>query len=211
MTVDHDLNGDSFNHIFTFYTTNGYTAEGDNIGGYNRLDGGWIQYHPTIYPGIRVNGSSVQGSTQLEIGIKYQLYEGNWWFAVNNNETGLWIWIGYYPASLFNGGLGNLVNWVSFGGEIYSALANPCSTQDQMGSGVEASAGWTHACYQRNLHNQSNTSGTIVNYDGVPEVDVAANNCPINQYTVACFMDSPTSWGSYQYFGGPSETASAVA
>jgi hypothetical protein len=44
----------------------------------------------------------------------------------------------------------------------------------------------------------------------VPEVDAAANNCPVNDYTVACFMNSGTNWGSYQYFGGPSKTAPAV-
>jgi Neprosin len=204
LTVDKNLNGDAFNHIFTYYTTNGYTADGNNLGGYNRLVTGWIQYHPTIYPGIRVNGSSVQGGEQLEIAVKYQLYQGNWWFGVNNNESGPWIWIGYYPASLFNGGLGNQVDWVAFGGEVYTALANPCSTQDQMGSGRHAVVGWSHAAYQRNLRNQSSPSGAMVNFNGVPEVDAAANNCPLNEFTIQCFMDSGSSWGSYQYYGGPS-------
>jgi hypothetical protein len=203
-TVDHSLNGDSFPHIFSFYTTNGYTAEGNNIGGYNRLQSGWIQYNASIFPGIRINGSSAQGGVQLEIGLKYQLYEGNWWLGFNNNESGPWIWLGYYPASLFGGALGNLAQFVSFGGEVYSALANPCSTTDQMGSGREAKDGWTHAAYQRNLENQSNAGGSMVGFNGVPEVDTAASNCPTNKYSIQCFMDSGSSWGSYQYFGGPS-------
>jgi len=205
LTVDKSLNGDLYNHLFIYYTTNGYTKDGNNIGGYNRLDKGWIQYNSAIYPGIRINGSSTQGaSTQLEIGIKYQLYQGNWWFGFNNNESGPWIWLGYYPASLFNGGLGNIVNWVSFGGEVYSALANPCSTTDQMGSGRHASTGWSHAAYQRSMRNQLNTGGSMVNFNGVPEVDTAASNCPLNMYTIQCFMNSGSSFGSYQYYGGPS-------
>ncbi|MBV9328232.1 MAG: neprosin family prolyl endopeptidase [Chloroflexi bacterium] len=203
LTVDKSLNGDAYNHLFTYYTTNGYTKDGDNIGGYNRLEKGWIQYHASIYPGIRINGSSVQGGTQLEIGIKYQLYQGNWWFGFNNNESGPWIWLGYYPASLYGGGLGNVVQWVAFGGEVYSALANPCSTTDQMGSGRHAADGWSHAAYQRNLHNQSNTGGTVVNFNGVSEVDTAASGCPANAYTIQTFMNSGSSWASYQYYGGP--------
>jgi hypothetical protein len=203
LTVDRNLNGDLANHIFTFYTTNGYTAEGNNIGGYNRLDGGWVQYSPTIFPGIRVNGSSTPGQGQLEIGLKYQLFEGNWWLGFNNNESGPWIWMGYYPAGLFDGGLGNVAQWIAFGGEVYSALANPCATQDQMGSGRQAAEGWSYSAYQRNLHVQSDTNGTTVDFDGVPGVDAAANTCTTNDFTIDCVMNSGSSWASYQFFGGP--------
>ena len=219
LTVDKGLNGDSYNHLFTFYATNGYPAAGqtitgvngkpaigNNIGGYNRAYAGWIQYHPTIFPGIRINGSSAANGAQLDLGIKYQLFEDNWWFGINNSpgETGAWTWIGYYPASLFSGGLGNYVQWVSFGGEVYSALSNPCSTTDQMGSGRRAAAGFAHAAYQKNLRNQSDTNGTMVNFDGTPETDTAAAKCPSNSYTIQPFMNSGSGWGSYQYYGGPS-------
>ena len=203
LTVDRGLNGDLGNHLFTFYTTNGYSVEGDDLGGYNRLQAGWVQYHPTIYPGIRVNGTSMPGSLQLELGIKFQLYEGNWWFAVNNREAGPWIWIGYYPASLFAGALGERVDWVGFGGEVYSSLADPCSTRDQMGSGRHASAGWQHAAFQRNLHTQSHASGAITNFDGAAMIDVAASRCARDEFSVDCSMNSGSTWGSYHFFGGP--------
>jgi len=203
LTVDRGLDGDQANHLFTFYTTTGYAIEGNDLGGYNRLEAGWIQYHPTIYPGIRVNGTSVRGSMQLELGIKYQLFEGNWWFAVNNREAGPWIWIGYYPAHLFTGGLANQVDWVAFGGEVYSSLAYPCSSRDEMGSGRHAAVGWQQAAFQRNLHTQSNRAGAITNFKGVPDVDVAASRCPTEQYTVDAHMNSGSPWGSYQFFGGP--------
>jgi hypothetical protein len=203
LTVDRSLNGDLTNHIFSYYTTNGYTADGDNIGGYNRIHKGWTQIHASIFPGIRINGSSVQGGVQLEIGLKYQLFNGNWWLGFNNNESGPWIWLGYYPASLFAGGIGGHAEFVSFGGEVFSALANPCSTKDQMGSGRHAAASFGHSTFQRNLRNQSNTGGAMVNFNGIAEVDSGAKNCPGNVYTIQCFMNSGSTWGSYQYFGGP--------
>jgi hypothetical protein len=204
LTVDHTLNGDSANHLFTYYTTNGYTKDGDNLGGYNRLVKGWVQYDSSIFPGIRINGASQQGvSPQLEIGIKFQLWQNNWWFGFNNNESGPWIWLGYYPGSLFNGGIANQAQWVAWGGEVYTALANPCTTTDQMGSGKKAADGWTRACYQRLIHNQTDLNGTLANYDGVASADVAANNCPTDEYTVETFMNSGSSWDSYQFFGGP--------
>ena len=57
--------------------------------------------------------------------MKFQLYREptngqlNWWIAVQG------IWMGYYPASLFNGGVGNDVEWIGFGGEVFSSLSNP--------------------------------------------------------------------------------------
>jgi hypothetical protein len=206
LTVDQGLNGDLSNHIFSFYTVNNY-GNGNpaaNIGGYNALVSGWVQIHKTIFPGIRVNGSSEQGGTQLEIGLKYQLFEGNWWLGFSNDGSKPWVWLGYYPASLFNG-LANNGNWLSFGGEVESLLANPCSTQDQMGSGRVASTGWTHAAFQRLLINQTDAGGTLVNYNGIAEVDVGARDCSLNLYTVQLFMNSGTNWGSYQYYGGPSQ------
>jgi hypothetical protein len=32
------------------------------------------------------------------------------------------------------------------------------------------------------------TSGAMVNFNGVPEVDAAANNCSLNEFTIQCFM-----------------------
>ncbi len=203
LTVDRSLNGDFFNHLFIYYTTNGYTKDGNDLGGYNRQNAGWMQVHPAIFPGIRVNGSSVQGGQQLEVGIKYQLWQGNWWFGVNNDETAPWIWLGYYPGKLFKGGLKNEVQWVSFGGEVASALKNPCDTKDQMGSGRHADAGWTHAAYQRSLRNQVDLDGSMVDFNGDANIDVAGNNCKTNEYSIHCYMESDSNFRSYQYYGGP--------
>jgi hypothetical protein len=194
-TVDQELNGDTIAHIFTYYTTNGYSQDGNNLGGYNRLYSGWQQYSSWCFPGIRINGASTIGGQQLGIEIKYQLWQNNWWFAAQG------IWMGYYPASLFNGGIGNYAEWVGFGGEVYSSLANPALTEDQMGSGRQAQDGWTYAAFQINLQNQSDANGTMVNHVGTPETDTA--NGGTNPYDIQMNMDSGTSWGSYFYAGGP--------
>ena len=196
-TVDKTLNGDTIAHVFTYYTTNGYSTDGNHLGGYNRLYDGWKQYSSSIFPGARINGISTPGGQQLDISIKFQLYQGNWWFAVQG------VWIGYYPASLFNGGLGNHAEWIGFGGEVYSSLANPSLTKDQMGSGRQAPDGWTHAAFQRNLRNQSETNGTMVNSNGTASTDTA--NGGANPYDIQMHMDSGSTWGSYVYVGGPTK------
>ncbi len=212
LTVDKSLNGDDSAHLFIYFTTNGYGGDGDNIGGYNQLHKGWVQTHPTIFPGTGFNGISSDGSTQHEIGIKFQLYQSNWWFGIEDADSGpSWSWLGYYPGTLFKKGLDTVAQWVSFGGEVFSALANPCSTKDQMGSGRQAASGWTHAAYQRNLRIQTNTTTTLeetvtlVNFNGVAGVDAAATTCTSNPYTIQTTMNNTGSWGSFQYFGGPTK------
>jgi hypothetical protein len=202
-TVDHTLNGDLFPHLFIYYTTNSYASSGDFVGGYNQFQKGWIQVDSSIYPGIRLLNVSAIDGVQAEMGLKFQLYGGNWWLGVKLLEGDPWIWVGYYPAGLFAGGLVNFAQWVSFGGEVYSALANPCNTTDEMGSGRQAAGGYRRAAYQRNLHNQTNASGTTVNFNGVTEMDAAASDCPVDPYTIVAFMNSGSAWESYQYFGGP--------
>ena len=138
---------------------------------------------------------STAGGAQLEVSIKFQLWQGNWWFAVQG------IWMGYYPATLFGGGIGNNAEWVAFGGEVYSSLSNPALTKDQMGSGRRAEDGWTHAAFQRNLRNQIDLNGTMANNNGTASSDTA--NGGLNPYDIQMHMNSGSNWGSYFYVGGP--------
>jgi Neprosin len=50
-TVDALLNGDTTPHVFTYYTTNEYSQDADNLGGYYRTVTGWVQYDRNVYPG----------------------------------------------------------------------------------------------------------------------------------------------------------------
>jgi hypothetical protein len=118
--------------------------------------------------------------------------------------------MGYYPATLYNGGLGKKVEWIGSGGEVYSSLKNPESTKDQMGSGWQAQAGWTKAAFLRNLRNQSDMNGAMVNNNGFPSED-AATSGGADPYTIQMDMESGTTWGSYFYVGGPTPAGDHVA
>lgn len=209
-TVDQLLNGDTQPHIFTYYTTNGYTQDGNNLGGYNTMYNGWVQYSSSVFPGIRINGISTWGGPQFDVSMKFQLYREpnngplNWWVAVQD------IWMGYYPASLFSGGLGNNVDWIGCGGEVYSSLSNPELTDDQMGSGWQAQAGWSKAAFLRNLRNQSDLNGTMTENNGAATSDVASPG-GADPYTIQMDMESGSTWGSYFYVGGPIPLADATA
>jgi len=143
------------------------------------------------------------------VSMKFQLYREptngqlNWWIAVQG------VWMGYYPASLFNGGLGNNVDWAASGGEVYSSLANPASTTDQMGSGWQAHAGWTKAAFLRNLRVQTDMNGTMVSNNGTGTTDTATGG-GADPYTIQMDMDSGSSWGSYFFVGGPTPLASTA-
>jgi hypothetical protein len=199
-TVDESLNGDDKPHIFTYYTVNGYTQDGDNKGGYNRVNDGWKQHSSSVFPGIRVGPISAFGGTQWDISMKFKLHKQesgkvNWWVAVQGK------WIGYYPASLFDGGLGHHVDWIGVGGEVYSGLGNPEHTKDQMGSGHKAADGWRKAAFLRNLRNQTDMSGAMVNNNGTATSNVATPG-GADPYTIQMHMNSGGSWKSYFYVGG---------
>lgn len=202
-TVDNDLNGDWVPHLFTYYTTNGYTNDGDNQGGYNQEVDGWVQVSSSIYPGTVFSPFSTQGGAQYGFGYKYLLYENNWWFFVHGAGAGQFI--GYYPSWLFFGApgdsefstLGAVAEWVGFWGEVYSSLSNPNDSTTQMGSGRKAEAGWSHACFQKNL--RITPSAKEVNFNGAPSAEDPA------KYDIQNHMNSGGSFGSYFYAGGPSK------
>jgi hypothetical protein len=118
-TVDPGLNGDLAPHLFTYFTTNDYTADGDNIGGYNRLQTGWVQSSATTFPGSSPATSSIDQQVN-RYDMLFMLWQGNWWFKIENE------WVGYYAASLFGtGAMASSASWLSFGGEVFSGLPNP--------------------------------------------------------------------------------------
>jgi hypothetical protein len=208
-TVDQSLNGDTQPHIFTYFTTNNYTTDGDDIGGYNTEYKGFSQYSSpsttgaVVFPGIRINGVCTPGGAQVDVSMKFQLYREpvtgvlNWWVAVQG------IWMGYYPASLYGrGGMSAGANLLASGGEVFSGLANPEATHDQMGSGVQASAGWTRAAFLRLLRNQTDMNGTMANSNGVGSNDAAVAG-GADPYTNQPSMNSGSSWDSYFFAGGP--------
>jgi hypothetical protein len=191
-----DLYNDWNPHLFIFYTTNGYTQGGNNLGGYNTDVTGWVQRSSVVYPGMRL-AESVQGGDQYELSLKVTLSQGNWWVRVGNE------WMGYYPSSLFNsGGLHDLAGTVDWGGEIVDDVANhPEPTSTWMGSGHFPSEGWQRAAYMRNLAYQSDSAGTMVPMQGYASVTNP------NAYQIAADFTGAIGWGSYFYWGGPGGVA----
>jgi len=187
-----DKYGDWIPHLFVYYTTNGYTKDADNVGGYNQEVKGWIQYSKSVYPGAISNHVSTPGGDQWELFIKYQLYEGNWWLNVGGE------WIGYYPASLYaNPGLSTGADRILFFGEIVDSASHREATKTQMGTGYFAEYRWPYAAYQRLLRYQTDANGSMADYNG------SAIITDSKDYDAELHMNSGTNWQSYFWFGGP--------
>jgi hypothetical protein len=197
-----DLTGDWVPHLFTCFTTNGYSDPGDNKGGYNTDVDGWVQYDDTIFPGMTFTPYSTRGGDQYKIAIKYQLYQGNWWLACQGR------WVGYYPGSLFGyqiplfGGmtmLGDHADWIGFWGEIFDSEDVPGRTSSDMGSGYFPDKGWTWSAYMHNLLVQTNIYGAMADYDGSADLYVTDPD----MYDIETHFKSGSGWKSYLYLGGP--------
>ncbi|TVY29144.1 hypothetical protein LHYA1_G002679 [Lachnellula hyalina] len=182
-------------HLFTYFTTCAYQCSGDNKGGWNADQAGWIQVNNKYYPGTVFVPNSVDGGAQYEIQIEYQLYQGNWWLYVIDT------WIGYYPASIFSAGEADASVTLAAGsdtifyyGEVFNN-ENALTTTD-MGSGEFAAAGAGKAAYMRNMVYQDAKSGFHDYTGGFWNSDIA-------RYTNDAHLSSGTNWGSYVYLGGP--------
>ncbi|KAI0478281.1 hypothetical protein F4859DRAFT_52327 [Xylaria cf. heliscus] len=183
-------------HLFSYFTTNGYSADGDNVGGWNRDHAGWVQVDSTIYPGIAFSPLSTDGGSQYELEIGYYLSGGNWW---------LWCldrYIGYYPASLFSQNV-NAANTladhsdiIDFYGEIYNSETTLTTTD--MGSGEFPNTGFGKSAYIHNIQ-YINTGNTYQDYNGQNQLIVSDTS----RYNILPTWSSGTNWGSYFYLGGP--------
>jgi hypothetical protein len=187
-----DLYGDWVPHLFIFYTTNGYTSSGDNKGGYNQDVDGWVQYSSTIYPEALSSPLSTFGGTQYIMNLKWQLWQGNWWLRVNG------VWIGYYPASLFNtAGLRNQAEKTAWYGEVVDSGAHAGTTSTDMGNGHWPYEGWQRCAFMNNLAYQSGTGGQAARYN--PGTVYASHpNC----YGIESHFNNTGSWGPYFWWGG---------
>ncbi|KAI3332209.1 hypothetical protein HD806DRAFT_185979 [Xylariaceae sp. AK1471] len=183
-------------HLFSYFTTNGYSADADNVGGWNRDHAGWVQVDSTIYPGISFSPMSTDGGSQYELEIGYYLQDGNWW---------LWCldhYIGYYPASLFSQGvnaadtLADHSDLIDFYGEIYNS--ETAMTTTDMGSGEFPQTGFGKSAYIHNIL-YIDYSSVYQDYNGASQLVVSDTG----RYNILPTWSSGSSWGSYFYLGGP--------
>jgi hypothetical protein len=189
--VSYEIYGDWEPHLFTFFTTNGYSAYGDNLGGYNDYVRGWRQQARAVHPGAISRPVSESGGVQYELSIRVQLFENDaWWVRVNG------IWIGSYPLTLFNStGLLDHSDSADWGGEIWDSREHG-TTETDMGSGQFPYAGWQHCAYMRNLLYLSTLDGTLERFRGYP--DPTYPLC----YGIAADHESTGPFGSHFWWGG---------
>jgi len=184
-------------HLFTYFTTDGYTSNADNKGGWNTDVAGWVQVDSSIYPGIAFAPLSTDGGDQYELEIGYYLTGGNWW---------LWCldrFVGYYPASLFSQGvnaadtLADHSDIIDFYGEIYNSETEMTTTD--MGSGEFPEAGFGKSAYLHNIYYIDQNSNNYVDYNGDNQLVISDTG----RYNLNKNWNSGSSWGSYFYLGGP--------
>jgi len=168
--------------LFVYYTPDNHVS-----GCYNLLcpGSGFRQRGSTAVLGGTLTVSQ-SGGNQYDYVMGFFLTGGAWWFNFNGD------WIGYYPTSLFGSGrLASSAGSVGFGGETSGIGAFPA-----MGSGVFPLAGFGRAAYQRNVF--------VTPVGGAAR---AANLTPGQQfpqcYNIIVVNNSPTTWGTHLYFGGP--------
>ncbi len=194
---DREIYGDWVPHLFVFFTTNGYTKRGDDIGGYNQDVDGWVQYSSSVFPEALSTPLSAFGGTQYIMNLKWQLWQENWWLRVNG------VWIGYYPANLFSdSGLRSQAEKNSWYGEIVDSGDHDGTTRTDMGNGHWPYEGWQHCAYMSNLAYQSGTGGEMARYN--PGTVYASHpNC----YGIEPHFDNTGSWGPYFWWGGSGKNA----
>jgi hypothetical protein len=206
-TVDLSVNGDLAPHLFTYFTTNGYQSNGNNVGGYNTMYEGFVRsadpFAADVYPGFVLNEISSEGGPQYELGIRVQGDGNGNWYAYTAVDGLEWYLLGYYPNSLWGdteGGKNKFATAYScqFGGEVFSGLANPCATVDQMGSGISPIEAYGYAAYQRNIRVLVGKSWQDLSGIGL---QYASPGCESVNYEVS--TDTDKLWGSHLYFGGP--------
>jgi hypothetical protein len=170
-------------HLFIYWTPDDY-----NTGGLNLKVPGFKQTDNSVMLGGPLYASS-PGGTQYEYLMGFFFTAGSWWFNFNGT------WVGYYPASLF--GTGQLkanAERISFGGEAVGSGNLP-----PMGSGAFPGGGFGSAAYQRNA------IVTPVGGSAQPANLVPMQTSP-SCYQISLANNTPTTWGTFMYFGGPAGT-----
>ncbi|WP_180982578.1 neprosin family prolyl endopeptidase [Methylocella silvestris] len=127
--------------FFIYWTSDGYTTKGC----YNLTCAAFVQTSNTFAIGGALKPWSTSPKKQVALELMYFLYQGKWWLYVNGTAAANAI--GYYPASLYNGGAMSIAaEEIDYGGETVGTKSWPA-----MGSGKFASLGFGKAAYQSDI------------------------------------------------------------
>jgi len=179
--------------LFIYWTADNY----QKTGCYNLDCTGFVQTNHNWFLGGTWTEYSSTGGTQWGFELQWKLFSGNWWLFLKG--PGDYEAVGYYPASIYNGGqLSKSATAIKYGGETARKTGN---SWPQMGSGEFASQGWQHAAYQNTIfyipRDENDGVGVWADLTGVVE---SLSTCySINVVPAA----SGGNWGSYFFYGGP--------
>ncbi|HWT84034.1 MAG TPA: neprosin family prolyl endopeptidase [Candidatus Methylomirabilis sp.] len=174
--------------LFIYWTADGY----QNTGCYNLDCAAFVQTNPAWIFGGTISPASSYGGTQYDLEMGYYLYQGNWWLYLQGTDASHAV--GYYPASLYNGGqLASNATDIDYGGEVVDVTAWP-----PMGSGNFADTGWQFAAYQRDIY-------YFPPPGGVQSAALTGNQDSANCFTITLGSASDP-WNEYFFFGGPGGT-----
>lgn len=175
--------GDQRSRLFIYFTADNYTKTGC----YNTDCGTFVQTSNTMPLGGAFPNYSVAGGAQYDFNAQFLLFNGNWWLAINGS------WVGYYPASIYNGGqMTKFAQRIEFGTETVGG-----STWPAAGSGAWSTQAFGYAAYHRNLYYMKTTGGSV--WDSLSPVTPSAS-C---YNTSGTYYSTSSGWGTYFYAGGP--------
>jgi hypothetical protein len=166
--------------LFIYWTADGYWSTGC----YNLSCPGFVQTgHNVVLGAPNWTTYSVSGGNQAVFLLRWQFYQGNWWFYFND-DSGL---VGYYPGTIFkNGQMSRYSTEQIFGGETVSTS----SSWPPMGSGAYASSGYGYAAFQNLM--------VYLDLNGGPHWP----NLTIGRDST-CYTSTFTPSSEILFFGGP--------
>ncbi len=179
--------GDQNSRLFIFWTADNYKQAKC----YNLDCPAFVQVNKTWMLGAPFDHYSDLGGTQYAFTMKWLLYDGDWWLALQNGNGS--VWVGYYPGKLFKDGqMSHNAQNITYGGETVG-------TDDfgPMGSGAFPANGFKWAAFQRQIYYFDMTSKS-------KWADLTAQQPSPKCYKVAGLKNSgDTVWAVNFYFGGP--------
>jgi hypothetical protein len=178
--------GNAQPHLFTYWTADNYNT----TGGYNLTGGSFVQTSSSFAPGMVVGPISTTSGPQYSMELAYWLTGGRWWLYYNGTQGSNAI--GYYPATLYQGGaLATQASEIDYGGETTGT-----TSFSPMGSGAFANQGWQRAAYQRTIGYWPPQGGAMINASLTP-----SQGWP-NCYTADVVLYAAP-WYETLWYGGP--------
>ncbi|KAG9440842.1 hypothetical protein H6P81_021007 [Aristolochia fimbriata] len=184
--------GNDATHLFIYWTANKYQT------GCHNLECGFVQVHQSIMPGLAfpVVSSPDDG---IQPGVILKVIRdpgtGSWWLGFEEAYTSGFVWIGYWPSTLFHS-LNYGATHVSWGGEVCSQ--NSPGFFPPMGSGQWAQSEYGKAAFVNKIR-IARSDYVLVD---APD-DLGPQETKPNCYTVVDKGNDVGNFGRFFYFGGP--------